>query len=62
MTDQATWRKSSRSNGQDETSDCVELAPGKVRDSKNQSGPVLDFEPGALGSFLAGLKAGRFAR
>jgi hypothetical protein len=59
MSDQ-TWRKSSYSGGQDETSECVELAPGKVRDSKNQSGPALAFDSGALSAFLVEVKAGRF--
>ncbi|RKR89804.1 uncharacterized protein DUF397 [Micromonospora pisi] len=50
-----TWRKSSRSgqNG----GDCVEVAdnlPGRVlvRDSKDQSGPTLTFEPQAWRDFV----------
>ncbi|MEU5788493.1 DUF397 domain-containing protein [Micromonospora purpureochromogenes] len=43
----ATWRKSTRSGVQ---GDCVEVAdnlPGVVgvRDSKDQAGPVLTFDP-----------------
>ncbi|GAB3972992.1 DUF397 domain-containing protein [Plantactinospora veratri] len=51
----ARWRKSTRSgpNG----GDCVEVAddlPGRVlvRDSKDRSGPVLAFGPGAWRSFV----------
>lgn len=52
----AAWRKSSRSgpNG----GSCVEVAdnlPGQVlvRDSKDQTGPILTFAPTAWRSFLA---------
>lgn len=49
----ASWRKSSRSSGQDT---CVELAyDGAVRDSKNPTGPVLSLP---LGGLLAAVKAG----
>lgn len=54
-----TWRKSSYSGAQ-EGSDCVEMALGRVRDSKNQTGPVLSFEAGVLDAFLACVKTGRW--
>jgi uncharacterized protein DUF397 len=45
--DQARWRKSSRSSGQN--GDCVELAHlGAVRDSKNPGGPILQVDLGVL--------------
>jgi len=51
---QDRWRKSSRSSAQ---STCVELSPhGKVRDSKNPTGPVL---PVDLAPLLAAVKADR---
>jgi hypothetical protein len=51
----ARWRKSTRSNSQGA---CVEVAvnlPGVVgvRDSKDQSGPVLIFAPQAWGAFFS---------
>ncbi|WP_158843033.1 DUF397 domain-containing protein [Saccharothrix deserti] len=53
------WRKSSRSNG---AGNCVELASSvsafRVRDSKNASGPVLQFGGRAMSAFLAGAKRG----
>lgn len=50
----AVWRKSSRSNN---TGECVEVAnnlPGRVqvRDSKDQSGPILTFTPSAWSAFV----------
>jgi hypothetical protein len=59
----AIWRKSVRSdNG---GASCVEVAqnlPGivGVRDSKDQAGPALTFDPSAWGNFLAGVKVGEF--
>ncbi|MGW4465950.1 DUF397 domain-containing protein [Micromonospora sp. NPDC004704] len=49
------WRKSSRSSGNQ--GDCVEVAdnlPSRVlvRDSKDQSGPVLTFGPDAWRAFV----------
>ncbi len=54
----ATWRKSTRSGPSG--NDCVEVAdnlPGRVlvRDSKDQSGPVLAFTPTAWRTFLGAL-------
>jgi hypothetical protein len=40
-----TWRKSSYSTTQQ---DCIELADGAVRDSKNPAGPVLSVNVTAL--------------
>ncbi|KAA2256533.1 DUF397 domain-containing protein [Solihabitans fulvus] len=52
-----TWRKSSRS-GPVEQGNCVEVAFGPrrvaVRDSKNASGPTLDFTPADWLAFLSG--------
>ncbi|MFC6023212.1 DUF397 domain-containing protein [Plantactinospora solaniradicis] len=55
----AVWRKSSRSNGHG--GDCVEVADNLtevvgVRDSKDPTGPVLAFEPGAWRSFVRAVK------
>ncbi|MEV0057798.1 DUF397 domain-containing protein [Saccharopolyspora shandongensis] len=58
---EADWRKStySANNGA-----CVEVAlAGEVvgaRDSKNPGGPELWFRGGPWGSFVAGVKGGRF--
>ncbi|GII74645.1 toxin [Sphaerisporangium melleum] len=58
----AEWRKSSYtgSNG----GNCVEVAQSKrliaVRDSKRPDGPKLFFTPGEWGTFLGGVKDGRF--
>ncbi|WP_328318164.1 DUF397 domain-containing protein [Streptomyces sp. NBC_00388] len=57
------WFKSSHSeNG----GQCIEVAANliaargtvPVRDSKNPSGPVLDFRTSSFASFVAGVKAG----
>ncbi|MEN2420364.1 DUF397 domain-containing protein [Streptomyces rimosus] len=55
----AGWRKSSYSNGGDNS--CVEVADGftgilPVRDSKAPDGPVLIFTHEAWGAFIGGLK------
>ncbi|MFI2236604.1 DUF397 domain-containing protein [Streptomyces chrestomyceticus] len=53
------WRKSSYSNGGDNS--CVEVADGfpevlPVRDSKDPDGPVLIFTHEVWGAFIGGLK------
>ncbi|MDO0914339.1 DUF397 domain-containing protein [Streptomyces sp. DT2A-34] len=62
-TESPRWFKSSYSgNG----GQCIEVATNlvasrgvvPVRDSKNPSGPVLDFVADAFSSFVAGVKAG----
>jgi hypothetical protein len=59
----ATWRKSTKSNG---SGDCTEVAslPGGligVRDSKlGESSPILAFTQSEWQAFLAGAKAGEF--
>ncbi|MFF3853785.1 DUF397 domain-containing protein [Micromonospora sp. NPDC002575] len=55
----ATWRKSSRSSGNQ--GDCVEVAdnlPGAVavRDSKDRRGPALVFAPASWAAFVAQAK------
>ncbi len=54
----ATWRKSSRSNGQ---RNCVEVADlhgghRAVRDSKNPTGPALLIPPTAWTTFITALR------
>jgi Domain of unknown function (DUF397) len=54
------WRKAKASTNQ---GGCVEvgaLQEGKiaVRDTKDRTGPVLQFDPGAWGRFTAAVKAG----
>lgn len=56
----AAWRKARRST--DNGGSCVELAalPGgtAVRDSKNPTGPVLEFTPGEWRRFTGRVKCG----
>jgi len=56
------WRKSSRSNGSSEQTNCVEVAklPGQVamRDSKDLAGPVLAFTHVGWRAFVGGIRAG----
>ncbi|MGA5816606.1 DUF397 domain-containing protein [Kitasatospora sp. NPDC094028] len=59
---EATWRKSTYSNGD---GDCVEVAAHSqgivpVRDSKDPRGPVLDFTREAWQAFMAAIRAGEF--
>jgi len=58
------WRKSSRSGGGD---NCVEVALAVdstvgVRDSKNPTGPVLEFTAAEWGAFTGGVRDGEFDR
>ncbi|MFC4042384.1 DUF397 domain-containing protein [Dactylosporangium siamense] len=59
----ASWHKSSRSNGNG-GNNCVEVAVADsavgVRDSKNPDGPVLRFSPAAWESFVSDAKHGAF--
>lgn len=58
-----TWRKSTRSAA---AGHCVEVAPAAaavfVRDSKDTSGPVLEFGVDGWAEFLAGVRGGEFDR
>lgn len=64
-TESPRWFKSSYSNN---GGNCIEVAANlitargvvPVRDSKNPSGPVLDFTADAFSSFVAGVKDGEF--
>jgi hypothetical protein len=55
------WRKSSRSTGP--VQDCVEVAVAEtsvgVRDSKNVTGPALDFSRGNWNAFLGAARSDR---
>lgn len=56
----ARWRKSTHSNGQNGA--CVEVATNLagvrlIRDSKDPSGPALDFSPAAFATFVDAVKA-----
>jgi hypothetical protein len=58
----ANWFKSSYSDG---ASNCVEVAfagDGTVglRDSKDRTGPVLEFNSGEWAAFVEGVRSGEF--
>ena len=58
----SNWHKSSRSSGGD---NCVEVAFADngdvgVRDSKNRTGPVLEFTPPEWAAFIGGVRDGEF--
>ncbi len=58
-----TWRKSTRSGSPN--GNCVEVAVAidhtvGVRDSKNQTGPILEFDPQQWSTFVAAVQAGEF--
>ncbi|WP_328375766.1 DUF397 domain-containing protein [Micromonospora zamorensis] len=57
------WRKSTRSDD----GNCVEVANAVdgtigVRDSKDVTGPILEFRPATWSAFTGGLRAGSFSR
>lgn len=53
------WRKSARSG---ENGSCVELSNlGRVRDSKNPTGPTLTIGEAGVRALVQGAQAGRFA-
>jgi hypothetical protein len=58
----ATWRKSSLSDGQNNCVEVATLTHGGVgvRDSKNPSGSTLLFSPGGWRIFVNDIKAGKF--
>jgi Domain of unknown function (DUF397) len=47
------WRRSSRTN----SLNCVEVAWGAVRDSKDPDGPILRFGPDQLARFVVWVSA-----
>ena len=57
-----TWRKSSRSGGGSNGSNCIEVADSAarvyVRDSKNPSGGTLAVTPAAWSAFSEAVKMG----
>ncbi|MEV4709603.1 DUF397 domain-containing protein [Actinoplanes sp. NPDC049316] len=56
------WRKSTRSD----EGNCVEVSPSEsgtrvgVRDTKDQGGPILEFDRGAWATFIDDVRAGHF--
>lgn len=61
---EAKWFKSSRSGSQKECVEVAHLDGGMVgmRDSKDQAGPALIFQPAEWDAFTAGVKDGEFDR
>ncbi len=60
----AGWRKSSRSSGGGDQTNCVEVAELAdqiaLRDSKDPAGPVLAFPPHEWRAFLGRVRTGQF--
>jgi hypothetical protein len=57
-----SWFKSTKSSGND---NCVETSFAEngdvgVRDSKDRSGPILEFTPGEWAAFVKGVRDGEF--
>lgn len=64
MIEYKPFRKATRSDGgQDcvEVADAVDSSAVRVRDSKDQAGPVLAFDGAAWSAFTQATKAGRLA-
>ncbi len=61
--DYLQWRKSSRSGAGNACVEVADLASGgrAIRDSKNQSGPVLTSTTAEWAALTAGIRAGEFA-
>lgn len=66
MSDESTWRKSSRSGAGGGTNECVELAIAthqtSIRDTKNRDGGTLTLRSAAFAAFLTSVKAGELDR
>ena len=61
LTQDATWRKSKRSQQNGQCGELAHTGPAlAVRDSKNPDGPTLDVPERAAASFLSAAKVGKF--
>lgn len=62
MNESTTWRRSSFSQGSDQTCVDVAISPDavRVRDSKDPEGPVLHFSAREWAVFLRGVGNGEF--